>query len=905
MSASTSKQAGNKSSPSMLEGLVKAVVNGNTIKLCHPQRSDVEKVLILANIQAPRMATNKENQKQDEEPCAFEAREFLRKKLIGKTVKFSVEYRNPESQKDYGTCFLNNENINESILAAGFGKLKAKPNNSEEYNKLKKAEDRAKELKLGVWGENKQARKINWEYKPEQLLKTLKSKPVNVIVEHVINGSTLKVLLPTTETVVLNLSGVVCPTVKKGKDGKEIALPFGKHGKNYTELRLLNRDVTVVFEGIDKFDSFNGSIIISADESSDKPVTYQEELLLTGYAEIATWSAAKTKYAHRLRAAEQKAKNEKKGLWVDYEPPKVTLTEEDKDVFTARVVEVLSGDTVKILKPDGEEEKISLSNIKAPKFNVFQRGNANKDNKEKKDEKTLPETSENFGFEARDLLRSKVAGKDVQVRVDYRKSFGKEEDKEKTADSRRFCTLSINNKSVAVDIVKEGFANVIKVKSDSEKTLFYDQLILAETEAKNRGKGVHGSIRKAPIYHFNDISRKTIGEQTKFMRLLKDRTSVKAVVEKVVSGSRFKLYLPNDSLLVMFAVTGVSVPAKGKQFAKEALNFALRHLALKECEIIVDNIDKLGAICGELIVDKRSYTVSLVEAGLAKVQPFAEKLRYHKELTEAEDKAKQGKKGFWGIEDPMSIFRSDKKRPAKQNAFVVPKDKTSKTIRAIEMSDATSFYYHTPEVAETLKKIDQLISSVDPQKLQALTEATKDALCLTQFSEDNSWYRGKIVNVDKHGNATILFVDFGNSEQKPVSSLKAIPANHELSQIAPAAQLARLAFVVPESGKLVKELLNFVKDALLQSEFVSTVEYIEGGVENVTLVEKSKEGKEDAESLNEQVIGLGYARVDKGLKRRFRNTVERLLGAEDYAKDNALGIWEDGDIFDDEESDEE
>ena len=41
-----------------------------------------------------------------DEPFAWEAREFLRKKLIGKEVVFTVEYKVPSTGREYGFLYL-------------------------------------------------------------------------------------------------------------------------------------------------------------------------------------------------------------------------------------------------------------------------------------------------------------------------------------------------------------------------------------------------------------------------------------------------------------------------------------------------------------------------------------------------------------------------------------------------------------------------------------------------------------------------------------------------------------------------------------------------------------------------------------------------------------------------------
>jgi staphylococcal nuclease domain-containing protein 1 len=40
------------------------------------------------------------------QPFAWEAREFLRKKLVGKEVSYTVEYKAPGTGREYGAVYL-------------------------------------------------------------------------------------------------------------------------------------------------------------------------------------------------------------------------------------------------------------------------------------------------------------------------------------------------------------------------------------------------------------------------------------------------------------------------------------------------------------------------------------------------------------------------------------------------------------------------------------------------------------------------------------------------------------------------------------------------------------------------------------------------------------------------------
>jgi len=76
-----------------------------------------EKQLHLANLSAPRLG----NANRNEEPFAYDAREFIRVKCIGQKVEFKVEYT--ANEREYGTLICKEENINEGLLSNGFVKL--------------------------------------------------------------------------------------------------------------------------------------------------------------------------------------------------------------------------------------------------------------------------------------------------------------------------------------------------------------------------------------------------------------------------------------------------------------------------------------------------------------------------------------------------------------------------------------------------------------------------------------------------------------------------------------------------------------------------------------------------------------------------------------------------------------
>ena len=815
---------------------------------------------------------------------------------------------------NYATIFLDDENINESVVEAGWGKVKDIKNQSDDYKKLIALQKAAEEQKIGVWSNSEKYAKQAKTEDPQALLKSFKGKTVDVIVEYVISGTALKVRLPTNEVVFMNLTGVYCPSTTKGKETQQkVAQPFSKEAKTHTEVRLLNRDVTVLFEGIDtpkkdkskdgkdakeqkeKTSNLHGSIIISVDENSDKPFTYQEELLMIGYVSVDERSAPKSKYAPRFRSAEQKAKNERKNLWVDYEPPKQSLHQSDTG-FTARVLEVLSGDTLKIVKNDGQEEKISLSNIRTKKFISYTKKPEKKEASKQAEQK--PE-SEQWAWEARELLRSKVAGKEIQVEVDYRRELGTEK-----KELRRFCTVLVNKKSVAVELVREGYAEVMKLKADEERSSAFDSLILAENEAIKRQKGLHGK-KRAPQHPYTVVSGDAAGKLNKLLTGKSGNT--KAVVEKILSASKFVLSLPNDASVVTFSLAGIAIPSSdkplGKDLAEEAKQLTLISTSCRDVELVLEaEVDKASSLTGQMLINGKNYTNTLLEAGLAIVQPYAKRLKIFEELNEAEGKAKKAKKGVWKLEDHTVAFPERKKREQPEQeqkskpvaqSFSVSHSRKTQTIRVTDFEDPITFYYQGSDVVEKLKTVEKLIAELNVAQLEALASATVGSVCLAQFTEDNSWYRAKVISVN-NANAVVLYSDFGNSEEVAISTLKTIPAGNQLLTIPECAQKARLAFV-KDHENLRFELETFLRETLMEGEWQLTVEYSDAGVNYVTLVQN---GAKQEDNLNKQMIRSGLVFADKKLLlSEFKSVAKSYLEEQDFAISRRLNLWELGEIY--------
>lgn len=122
-----------------------------------------------------------------------------------------------------------------------------------------------------------------------------------------------------------------------------------------------------------------------------------------------------------------------------------------------------------------------------------------------------------------------------------------------------------------------------------------------------------------------------------------------------------------------------------------------------------------------------------------------------------------------------------------------------------------------------------------------LENPRQDQICGTVFSEDKAWYRGVIEDITA-GKVKVRFIDYGNSEETEVNSLKALPP--ELSSLPPFAYLCSLNGVSPLEGNWSSEVISQLETLIVDKELTCT--FVTGSE-----VKLEVEDKDVAKSLQE------------------------------------------------------
>lgn len=929
-------------------GFVFAVPSGDSVVIIDPEASVGTKPpkeinLTLSGLKAPLLGKKfvKEGKAvvEKDEPWAWASREFLRKLVVGKSVVFRVD--NEAGTRSYGDLWVGELNVRIELVRLGWSDIVEKPPREgreprEEDVYLKELRDAAKAKKAGIFREAGKGAVRAVKYHESvrgrsdaplfDFFEKNKNKPLKGVVEQVRSGSTLRVLLTGAfDNILLLLSGIRAPTYSFANDA--LSEPYSRQAKFITEFYLLNRDVTVVIEGIDKFSNFFGTVV------DEQKRNIALNLLETGLAQLVDWSATAGVDVKAYQQAEEKAQKAKLGLWklqTAPKPSKPTNAPGSADGFMAKVIEIVNAGTIVVrreLKGHGPEDvRLSFSSVSVPRLlprsvdekEIEKEAKMNESQREKREEERR---GSYYAWMGKELLRQRLVGKVVKCTLDYVRPAFTPKGSDKVIPAKEFHGVYLKDKNVALDLVAAGYANVVPHGTDEPRSPDFQKLIIAEKQAEKAAVGLHSNAR-VPVVHVNDLTQQDRAKSQSFVPTLKRAGRINASVDYVFSGSRLKLYVPSEELLICFALQGIvsekvqKAPSKkgaddlsemyppSLSIGNQALHLTRENLLQHDVEIEVDACDKGGNFIGALYIKKEFFGVDLVRQGLAKVNHrSAENLKAYKALAEAEAEAKDRRRGVWVDFDPEEEKRKAAEAiAAREKAYAAKADASKVTIVVTDIVDGGNFWYQ--EVGDATAALESLMATFQAQDFNSQPAYTpkKGEIVAGQFSVDDNWYRAEVTRIinGKEGSETLyqlLYVDYGNVEVVPASRIRALGADFSLAILPRQATHGRLAFV--RAPRIDQDhgvdAAATLKELVWDKKLVATVQYKDGDATYVTL--SDTEGTKTP--INASLVAQGLARVQKS--RTQSAFYETLLEEQKKARERRLNIWQYGDLDSDED----
>lgn len=308
---------------------VSRVLNADTLLVRN--KAGQEKKISLTSVRQPKPSDPKQA------PFAADAKEFLRKRVIGKHVKVSVNGKKPATEgyeeREVATVVQGNTSVGLALVEAGYASVirhrMDDEDRSPDYDGLLVAEADAQKEGRGMWSSKPPTAKQYQDYsesvqKAKMELGILqRQKRVPGVVDFVKSSSRFVVLVPRENAkLTLVLSGIRAPRSSRGPG--EAGEPFGQEAHDFANRRCMQRDVEIDVETVDKAGGFIGTLYVNREN-------FTRVLLEEGLATVHAYSAEQSGHANEYFAAEQSAKEGRKGLWHDWDPSKEAVEAEEPE----------------------------------------------------------------------------------------------------------------------------------------------------------------------------------------------------------------------------------------------------------------------------------------------------------------------------------------------------------------------------------------------------------------------------------------------------------------------------------------------------------------------------------------------------------------------------------------------
>eukprot|EP00920_Eleutheroschizon_duboscqi_P003401 GHVT01007923.1.p1 GENE.GHVT01007923.1~~GHVT01007923.1.p1 ORF type:complete len:939 (-),score=274.40 GHVT01007923.1:393-3209(-) len=314
------------------------VVSGDAFQLA--TADGAERRVYLASIRCPRLG----GKAREDDPGSVEAKEFARKKVIGKTVKVLLQYiREPtpaasgaalppasdsQGRLHFVRLLLDGDklDLSELLVKEGLAKTVAhrlEDDRADNFEALSDLERDAAAAKRGVHKPEGGAVKrrpvdllgpANVQRAKAFLAQLSKPPRIDVVVDHVVNAARFKLRVPSQDLVLsFTLAGLRVPATARpagvgGPHGRS-AEPFADEALAFTKSILMQRDAAIHVDSCDRGGTFIGSLWLK------DGTNLACKLLEMGYAYLVDFSAAQSPHRDELYASEAKAKAGGVRLW--------------------------------------------------------------------------------------------------------------------------------------------------------------------------------------------------------------------------------------------------------------------------------------------------------------------------------------------------------------------------------------------------------------------------------------------------------------------------------------------------------------------------------------------------------------------------------------------------------------
>lgn len=396
-----------------------------------------------------------------------------------------------------------------------------------------------------------------------------------------------------------------------------------------------------------------------------------------------------------------------------------------------------------------------------------------------------------------------------------------------------------NGKSLSVLMCEKGLA--VPISSGSFGADMPDDLIIAANKAKCLQIGVH---RIAPPEPFDIIDMGTDGachkivEEFESLKLAGQQSE--GIIEKVLPGPRFLVFIPAHRLLVRLAVFGIEDISIDSPFGYEAIEYCEKTYTQRDCTVVHIAISSSGCILASISVHRDDIiddiAVDLTSRGYTEVREEALEDMTDgdsHELFAAQALAKRSNLGRWSS-------------PLERHRILSPEEPLPVAVIDVWSVDRIAVQYQTEELVRI------------KNALLAATSATTTVESVRKRMPVVLWYKGALVRgrvseiFESASQYRITLLDYAIEIDAGKGELYHMPRS--VCEFEPQASIVKLAFV--SSVHSAHDVREYVK-GLCKGVFVYMHYCRDGDVPEVIL---SDAPCLPSGSLNVMLISQRYAR---------------------------------------------
>jgi staphylococcal nuclease domain-containing protein 1 len=449
----------------------------------------------------------------------------------------------------------------------------------------------------------------------------------------------------------------------------------------------------------------------------------------------------------------------------------------------------------------------------------------------------------------------------------------------------------------------------------------YTQLILApgggaaaaqESTSSPQKKGSAQNVgvpRGAPTTKKQLVERaKAFEEQLKAKRAGHD-----GIVTFIMNGSRMRLKLVHEKLLITFQMDGVRAPnaeraagnqalnvPKAEPFGTESLAFCREQCMQQDVKVVVNRVDPSGTFVGQIFVNKggqrQDLAVMLLEKGLAYCDSWNQNQSYYS----SEEKAKKASLAWWSV--PHADAGA-----AEQEAASAAASKAGKPIKGeIYHINSVNSFYMVPTGTDSIKVQNDCQAAGKDSYFKPCDSANnrprKNRLYVAQYWEDKKFYRAKYEGAaqDPSYQFSMFFIDTGITSDCDV--VKEIPTSSDLGNLSKMPACAQHCSLY--GIRTTDEFEWEAAEAFFKKTNKKVVSGVTEGVfyDQGTLTQKVTLGLNNgSDNLQLALLKDALVRLTKKEKTPQQFDYKQWSQAETQAKRNHTKLWQYGDVGSDDE----